>query len=66
MPDVIQFEKNALSQQVQQALIKKGHTLKEISYRYGNMQVISKHMQSNNMSAASDPRGEGLSVVQGE
>jgi gamma-glutamyltranspeptidase/glutathione hydrolase len=66
MPDVIQFEKNALSQQVQQALIKKGHTLKEISYHYGNMQVISKHMQSNNMSAASDPRGEGLSVVQGE
>jgi gamma-glutamyltranspeptidase/glutathione hydrolase len=66
MPDVIQFEKNALSQEVQQALIKKGHTLKEISYHYGNMQVISKHMQSNNMSAASDPRGEGLSVVQAE
>ena len=66
MPDVIQFEKNALSQEVQQALIKKGHTLKEISYRYGNMQVISKHMQNNNMSAASDPRGEGLSVVQAE
>lgn len=63
MPDVIQFEKNALSEDVQQTLIKKGHTLKEINYRYGNMQVITKHRYKNNLSAASDPRGEGLAVV---
>jgi len=63
MPDVIQFEKNALSEDVQQILIKKGHTLKEINYRYGNMQVITKHRYKNNLSAASDPRGEGLAVV---
>lgn len=63
MPDVIQFEKHALSDDVQQTLIKKGHALKEINYRYGNMQVISKYKQNNKITAASDPRGEGLAIV---
>ncbi len=63
IPDVTQFEKNALSEHVQQMLVKKGHTLKEINYRYGNMQVISKHRHKGHLTAASDPRGEGLAIV---
>jgi len=63
IPDVIQFEKNALSEHVQQMLVKKGHPLKQINYRYGNMQVISKHRHKGHLTAASDPRGEGLAIV---
>jgi len=44
-------------------LIKKGHTLKQINYHYGNMQVISKHRHKGHLTAASDPRGEGLAIV---
>lgn len=64
LPDEIQFEKNALTQLEQMQLKRKGHTLKELSRRYGNMHAIIWDHNTNHIEAASDPRGEGLAIVQ--
>ena len=40
-----------------------GHQLKEIQYRYGNMQGVQYNKKTSALSAASDPRGEGLALV---
>lgn len=61
LPDEIQFEPGALSNLEQKALIAKGHKLKELSRRYGNMHAIIS--QPENITAAADPRGEGLGIV---
>ena len=59
MPDILQFEKNGLSADIQDRLRSKGHVIKEINRRYGNMQAILWHKTENKVYAASDPRGEG-------
>lgn len=64
LPDEIQFENNALSNLEQEALINKGHKLNQLSRQYGNMQAIIWNKQNNKVEAASDPRGEGLAIVQ--
>ena len=64
LPDVLQFEINALSAFERHQLAQKGHTLKELQRRYGNMQVIVWDRKRQTISAASDPRGEGLARVQ--
>ena len=63
IPDEIQFEKNALSQEEQNQLMSKGHKLKQLSRRYGNMHAIIWDRENKLIDAASDPRGEGLSIV---
>lgn len=63
IPDEIQFEKNALSQDEQNQLISKGHKLKQLSRRYGNMHAIIWDRENKQIDAASDPRGEGLAIV---
>ena len=40
-----------------------GHTLKEVTDPYGNMQVILWDRKNNKVKAASDPRGEGTATV---
>ncbi|MGH6819803.1 MAG: gamma-glutamyltransferase [Methylocella sp.] len=63
MPDEIQYEKGALTQDQILALQKKGHQLKESSRPYGNMQAILWDKRNNKITAASDPRGEGWALV---
>ncbi len=63
LPDEIQFEIDALSEQEKIALISKGHKLNEMSRHYGNMHAIIWDQKNNKVEAAADPRGEGLAVV---
>ncbi len=63
VPDVIQYEKGALTEEEIKDLTDLGHQLKEIPYRYGNMQGIQLNKQTGELSAASDPRGEGLALI---
>ena len=62
-PDQISFEDDAFDQATQQALQGLGHELKQMSYRYGNMQTIIVDHKSGTLDAASDPRGIGSAVV---
>ncbi len=64
LPDVIQHEEDTFSQQQMVELQQRGHKLKKINYRYGNMQLIIQDKKNNTMSAASDPRGEGAAYIE--
>jgi gamma-glutamyltranspeptidase/glutathione hydrolase len=63
MPDVLEYEANALSAEELNALTNKGHVLKEAKYRYGDMQAAILNKTNHQLTAASDPRGEGWAVV---
>lgn len=62
LPDVLGFEPGALTLQQQQRLEKKGHQVKELTRNYGNQQVLWWHKTSGRSAAASDPRGQGVSL----
>lgn len=61
LPDVVSYEKGALSAGMLNELHKLGHQTKERNRRYGNMHVVLQHGKA--LSAASDPRGIGYAVV---
>jgi len=61
LPDSIQIEPNTINEEVQAELVLKGHQLKNLTNRYGNMQIITN--KNNKLTAASDPRGEGSAIV---
>lgn len=63
LPDTVQYEKGGLTEEEIAGLEERGHHLKEIRYRYGNMQAVQYQKSSGELSAASDPRGEGLALV---
>ncbi len=63
LPDVIQFEANALDSKTLQTLSELGHKFKPMTRQYGNMQAILWDKENNQVTAASDPRGEGLAEV---
>ncbi|MBN1378159.1 MAG: gamma-glutamyltransferase [Gammaproteobacteria bacterium] len=63
LPDQIIYEKDAFNQDTKLELQLRGHRLAESSRHYGNMQVVIWDKRKNALSAASDPRGEGLAVV---
>ena len=63
LPDSIQFEPNALDKETQQTLTGLGHKFKPMTRQYGNMQAILWDKQNSKVTAASDPRGEGLAEV---
>ena len=62
-PDVLQFESDALNAEERKALEARGHTLREGTRRWGNMQVIVWNYQTGAVEAASDPRGAGVGLV---
>lgn len=62
LPDMIYYEKDALSNEVISGLEKKGHQLKQLDSSYGNMQAIHWHY-TKGVQAASDPRVEGSAEV---
>lgn len=64
LPDLIQHEPGALSEETLQTLARKGHKFRELDNDYGNMQAILWDRRTGLVSAASDPRGIGAAVVQ--
>jgi gamma-glutamyltranspeptidase/glutathione hydrolase len=63
LPDEVQFEPNALTETLQQQLVKLGHHLKPLEQGFGNMQVVYWDYQTGEVTAASDPRGRGSAEV---
>ena len=64
LPDTIFYESGAITKHNVNLLQTMGQHLKELQRRYGNMQVVIWNKQSDTVSAASDPRGEGQARVQ--
>ena len=64
LPDLLQFEKGAFPIALQDDLRKRGHKLKEINRKYGNMQAILWDKSERAIYVASDPRGEGEAAKQ--
>ena len=63
LPDYIQLEPGALSENTRNQLQLMGHNLKERASAYGNMQVVMHDYQHAETSAASDPRGLGAATT---
>lgn len=63
IPDLIQYEKGGMTNEEIEGLTALGHQLKEIRYRYGNMQAVQLNKNTKKLSAASDPRAEGLALI---
>ena len=63
LPDRIEIEPGALPDEVIQALRLMGHRIRQLEEPYGNMQAIAWDQRSGEVTAASDPRGIGSSVV---
>jgi gamma-glutamyltranspeptidase / glutathione hydrolase len=63
MPDVIEYEKAALSQDEITKLMALGHHLKETKRPYGDMQAVQLNKLTKKLTAASDPRGEGKAWI---
>lgn len=63
VPDQVSYEPGALSPEVVEDLIRRGHTLKAMNSTFGNMQVVMWDKEQKRLLAASDPRGEGKAEV---
>jgi gamma-glutamyltranspeptidase/glutathione hydrolase len=63
LPDQVQFEPGAFSTEQQARLKDRGYVLRQTSGTYGNQQVLFWHKDSNQLQAASDPRGLGVAEV---
>ena len=63
LPDVIQYETGALSEEVISALEARGHEFRNVGREYGNMQAILIDQKTGRLTAASDPRGIGDAKV---
>lgn len=59
LPDEIEYEPGGLSPERRAELKKRGHSLKEMSRQYGNMQAVIWDMKRGRVEAAADPRGVG-------
>ena len=64
LPDEVQHEPDAFSSSDIDTLNDRGHTLRALQNGYGNMQIVIVDKKDNEISAASDPRGEGLAIVE--
>lgn len=65
LPDELGVEPGAVPEQVIAELKQMGHQVKLLSRNYGNQQVLFWDKTSGQTAAASDPRGQGLSLGQG-
>lgn len=63
IPDILEYEKGALSPDELNNLASLGHKVKESSRPYGDMQAVQLNKSTHALSAASDPRGEGKASV---
>jgi gamma-glutamyltranspeptidase / glutathione hydrolase len=63
LPDVVEYERGALTEEEITRLQAMGHKLEQGSRLWGNMEVITWDFASGKVAAASDPRGEGEGLV---
>ena len=63
LPDAIQFEPNALSTQTIESLRARGHELNPRERTWGNMHVVIIDTRTDEITAASDHRGNGSAAV---
>lgn len=63
LPDRLQFEANAWSTAIRQRLTDMGHQFDPMRRQYGDMQAIIWDQQAGEVTAASDPRGQGRADV---
>ena len=63
LPDVVVHEEGAFTPEEITDLKAKGHTLKQSSRRYGNMQMIHWDYKTGMIKTYSDPRGSGAGRV---
>jgi gamma-glutamyltranspeptidase / glutathione hydrolase len=63
LPDVVEYEKGALTDDEITRLQAMGHKLEQGNRRWGNMEVITWEFATGKVEAASDPRGEGEGLV---
>jgi gamma-glutamyltranspeptidase/glutathione hydrolase len=59
LPDVLEYEANALTPCEINTLKSMGHELRPARRSYGDMQAVQLNKITHQLSAASDPRGEG-------
>ncbi len=59
LPDVVEHEPDAFTQEQMTELRARGYQLKEVSRGYGNQQVLFWNKTDKKVEAASDPRGVG-------
>ena len=64
LPNKVQVESVGFNAEALDKLQQRGHQIKVLARQYGNMQVIIQNKIAHQLTAASDPRGEGLSLVQ--
>ncbi len=63
LPDVLEYENTAFTQQEVVALKGLGHSLQATANPYGNMHAAVLYKDTHTLNAASDPRGEGFATV---
>lgn len=63
LPDVVQYEPGAFSWRERRQLRRLGHSLRRLDEPYGNLQVVVFDRRRGELTAASDPRGEGAARV---
>ncbi|MGB5209264.1 MAG: gamma-glutamyltransferase [Gammaproteobacteria bacterium] len=63
LPDHIYYEPDAIAAPVRGSLEAMGHSLRESSRLYGNMNVVTWEFETADVDAASDPRAEGGAEV---
>ncbi len=63
LPDIIQYEADALTVTEVEQLKILGHRLKQQENSYGNMQAVYLDKKTGQVSAASDKRGIGLAIT---
>ena len=63
LPDAVQVESIGFDEKILRSFTDKGHKIKQLNRQYGNMHVVIKDKDTGQVSAASDPRGEGLAKV---
>ncbi len=64
LPDVVHYETAALSKDEVAGLELRGHTLREFTQGWGNMQTVVWDKKRALVSAAADPRVEGVAATQ--
>ena len=64
LPDVIQYEPEALNAEEADGLKQRGHRLKRLARPFGNMQAVYWNKKTGMVKAASDPRGIGKARVE--
>ncbi len=63
LPDVVEYETNTFNSCELKTLDAKGHQLKQSRRTYGDMQAVQLNKATHQLTAASDPRGEGSAKV---